>query len=336
MTLSIIVPVYNAEPYLAALLDSILLQDFGDYELLLVDDGSSDGSAGICREYAARDPRIRLFHQENRGVSTARNLGLDHVSPDTRYIYFCDADDTLCPGALSLLVDAMADESHDLAIAGFNWYNTDGTVKFEMNPAPIETLTPEETLVELIAPQKVGIYNGLWNKLFKATIIKKHGLKFDETIFYNEDCLFLAEYISRIKNNASYTTTAIYNYILRRSGALSSAMGGYSPKYLTHFQSITKIKEIVFKNISDRMIRRKMLTQYYSPFYVMHDMMVRNNCYNHTIHKYMKREIISNGALGVYIWTSLRRGHLKKRVKALMIFFIPRFYVLISKTISNR
>ena len=79
MTLSIIIPVYNTEKYLSACLDSILPQSFADFEVLLVDDGSTDGSGAICDRYAERDPRVRVFHKENGGVSSARNMGLENA-----------------------------------------------------------------------------------------------------------------------------------------------------------------------------------------------------------------------------------------------------------------
>ena len=90
-TISVIVPVYNAEKYLSRCMDSILVQTFTCFELLLVDDGSTDCSGRICDEYAKRDTRIRVIHKENGGVSSARNLGLDNAKGE--WICFCDSDD---------------------------------------------------------------------------------------------------------------------------------------------------------------------------------------------------------------------------------------------------
>lgn len=101
MSISIIVPVYNTEKYLSACLDSILTQSFTDFELLLVDDGSTDKSGEICDEYAQKDSRIRVFHKENGGVSSARNLGIEEAVGD--YLHFVDADDIVLSGAYEYL-----------------------------------------------------------------------------------------------------------------------------------------------------------------------------------------------------------------------------------------
>ena len=89
--ISVIVPVYNVEMFLRRCIDSILAQTFTDFELLLIDDGSKDKSGEICDEYATKDVRIRVFHKQNGGVSSARNVGLNHAIGE--YICFCDADD---------------------------------------------------------------------------------------------------------------------------------------------------------------------------------------------------------------------------------------------------
>ena len=99
--ISVIVPVYQAEALLPQCVESVLAQTFSDWELLLIDDGSRDGSPTLCDGYAARDPRIRVFHKPNGGVSTARNLGLEQATGP--YIAFLDADDTFEPAALETL-----------------------------------------------------------------------------------------------------------------------------------------------------------------------------------------------------------------------------------------
>ena len=101
--ISVIVPVYNAEKYLHRCIDSILSQTFTDFELLLIDDGSKDGSGAICDEYAAKDNRVRVFHKENGGVSSARNLGLDNACGE--WVTFVDADDYVRPSYLATYIE---------------------------------------------------------------------------------------------------------------------------------------------------------------------------------------------------------------------------------------
>ena len=100
-TISVIVPVYRVEKYIRRCVDSILAQSFRDYELILVDDGSPDYSGAICDEYATRDPRIRVIHKENGGLSSARNVGIDAASGE--YLFFMDSDDIIHPDTLRIL-----------------------------------------------------------------------------------------------------------------------------------------------------------------------------------------------------------------------------------------
>ena len=105
--LSIIVPVFNVRNYLSDCIDSIISQSYSDFECILIDDGSTDGSGAICDEYAKKDSRIRVFHKENGGVSSARNIGLDNASGE--WIYFVDSDDQILPGGLQTMVDWISD-----------------------------------------------------------------------------------------------------------------------------------------------------------------------------------------------------------------------------------
>ena len=116
-TVSIIVPVYNAVNTIGRCIESILNQEYSDFELLLVNDGSADGSGAICDAYADRDSRVRVFHQVNSGVSASRNLALDHAKGD--YLQFLDSDDWITPDATSSLVRAAETNRCDLVIADF-------------------------------------------------------------------------------------------------------------------------------------------------------------------------------------------------------------------------
>ena len=120
--ISVIVPVYNVEQYLPRCIDSILAQTFTDFELLLIDDGSKDKSGAICDAYARKDPRIRVFHKPNGGVSSARNMGLDNAKGE--WIAFVDSDDWVNEDFLANFVEI--DSGEDLLSQGFcspNWHN---------------------------------------------------------------------------------------------------------------------------------------------------------------------------------------------------------------------
>ena len=115
--ISVIVPVYNVEPYLRECIESILGQTYRDFELILVNDGSTDDSGTICDEYAAQDTRIRVLHQKNSGVSVARNVGLDSVQGE--YIAFVDSDDRVSKDYLAYLNDLIQIECADIACCDF-------------------------------------------------------------------------------------------------------------------------------------------------------------------------------------------------------------------------
>ena len=119
-TISIIVPVYNAEKYLHRCVDSILAQTFTDFELLLINDGSKDNSGKICDEYAAKDPRVRVFHKENGGVSSARNMGLDNAKGE--WVTFVDSDDWLVHNIYEKMLHKLVEENADLCLCDINMY----------------------------------------------------------------------------------------------------------------------------------------------------------------------------------------------------------------------
>lgn len=123
--ISVIVPVYNTEQYLPRCIESILSQSFTDFELLLIDDGSTDGSGKICDAYAEKDNRIRVFHKENGGVSSARNMGLDEAKGE--WVYFVDSDDELLHDGLQVLFDNTNKEV-DVVLAGFEEVSEEGVI----------------------------------------------------------------------------------------------------------------------------------------------------------------------------------------------------------------
>ena len=117
--ISIIVPVYNVEPYLRKCLDSILDQTYRDLEILIIDDGSTDGSGAICDEYAGKDDRIKVFHTENNGLSAARNLGLSKAQG--KFVGFVDSDDWIEPDMFGVMHTRLNKSGADMCVSGF-WH----------------------------------------------------------------------------------------------------------------------------------------------------------------------------------------------------------------------
>jgi glycosyltransferase involved in cell wall biosynthesis len=242
-TLSIIVPVYNVEKYLHRCLDSILSQSFRDYELILVDDGSSDQSGKICDEYAARDERIRAFHQLNSGVSSARNLGLDYAKGE--WIYFVDADDEVLPGGIdSMLAATNGSES---VLASFESCNRKGERLYQTTIGKDVIMSKEDSIRALYGESKtlMGMWGWLWVRLFRNDIIKKYNLRFDTNISYNEDGLFIAEYICRINTPIYYVDSLVYRYYETDTSVMESTKRYFNPKVLTSFASFVRMYQCI-------------------------------------------------------------------------------------------
>lgn len=187
--ISVIVPIYNSEAYLDRCIQSVLEQTCNDFELLLIDDGSTDSSGTICDAYAAKDSRVRVFHKENGGVSSARNLGLDHAQGE--YITFCDADDYV--GTEWLAAYAGAIEDVDLAIQGYYSIDGDKTIEKKIQSCCGNTIATKRQLITDLFTQEVYYY--LWVKLFRRDLIETHHIRFDEQSILGEDTQFISKYL---------------------------------------------------------------------------------------------------------------------------------------------
>lgn len=239
-TVSIIVPVYNAESSIARCVDSILSQQFTDFELLLVDDGSRDGSGAICDGYAAADSRVRVIHKENTGVSDTRNLGIAQARGT--YLQFLDSDDWITPDATKLLVQTAEAHSCDLVISDF--YRVVGErVSRKGDIDEDRTLTREEYAAHMMEQPADFYYGVLWNKLYRRDIVADHGLRMDPDISWCEDFLFNLEYIRHAER--FYALQVPIYYYVKTKGSLAS-------------QSLSITKTIRMK---------LMLFEYYNQFY---------------------------------------------------------------------
>ena len=193
--ISVIVPVYNSEKYLHRCIDSILSQTHTDFELLLINDGSTDNSGIICDEYAAKDSRIRVFHKSNGGVSSARNLGLDHAKG--KYISFVDSDDETYPNYLSVLFQNI--NKCDLSYIGILKYDVALQKTGEWTHFEEQIIRIDQTDEELIVKNNLLEVGYPYGKLFHQKIIETYNIRFDERISYQEDLIFTLQYISKCK-----------------------------------------------------------------------------------------------------------------------------------------
>ena len=247
--ISIIVPVYNAEKYIQRCLDSLQQQTLQNIEMVIVDDGSTDGSGAICDEYARRDSRVRVFHKTNGGVSSARNLGLDQAQGE--FVCFVDADDVVLADALSILVKGMKNGA-DLSIGGYEVYDECDNRTFSVRERLTEHISVRECMVQMYYPKYYYYQGYLWNKLFRREIIQADSLRFDESIFFNEDRLFVVQYLCCCKSVVSFSTEPVYKYYDRVSGAMASLKKNFNPKFVTDFKAYVKMLDCIKKNYQDR------------------------------------------------------------------------------------
>lgn len=204
--ISIIVPVFNVENYLHRCIDSILIQTFKDFELLLIDDGSTDKSGKICDEYAFKDNRVKVFHKRNGGVSSARNVGLNNAVG--KWVTFCDSDDYVYE---NFLCDFLSQpHTVDLLSQGYLERRNDVlTEKYEKDGIYVGARL-NRFILDMYKSTQLGF---LWCKAFKLDIIKSHNLLFNESIRHMEDLDYIIRYcyyVNKVSNSSK--CNYVYSY----------------------------------------------------------------------------------------------------------------------------
>lgn len=292
--ISIIIPVYNTEAYLQKCLDSIASQSYEDWECILVDDGSNDGSPSICDEYVKNDNRFKVVHKDNEGVSTSRNVGLENATGD--WIYFCDSDDKL-HDAESLTNLLKLANNADLAVGSYialDDNDKDVTDTLESIKTFVGLLSGKEYMSEHMEPKlHIGYIGFLWNKLFRRDIIKKNKLRFDPDIKYAEDLLFITQYVCSpdchkiaINNNLK-----IYEYYQHSSSAMANIRKHYNPAFFTDFIAYERIMDIIHNYFHDHVLDVSMKRQFCIQGLLHLDMMENSQYSNFSQREYIKSKI---------------------------------------------
>ncbi len=234
---SIIVPVYKAEKYLHRCVDSILAQTFTDFELLLVDDGSPDRSGDICDQYAAADPRVRVFHKPNGGVGSARNLGLDNTCGE--WITFVDADD-FCETTYLENFSPYGSIENELIIQGYKTFVNDNILagkNFE------QKLYNKGSIVEGLIENDLLTFGAPYCKLFKKKIIQKYNIEFSTKYSYGEDTYFFFDYLTHV-HHMSMVDGCGYLYQCNNSESLSMKNHDFNDLLLFADESLNLLRLI--------------------------------------------------------------------------------------------
>lgn len=236
MNISIIVPVYNVEKYLNRCLDSIINQSFNDFELILINDGSTDKSGIICDKYAQIDKRVRVIHKKNEGVSLTRNLGISIAKGD--YITFIDSDDWIEQDFLKKAIEYIKENNVSILITGFVFENNKKIFNI-FNGKKDEIILNNEIKKEFLKQNKFSWT--VYDKFFKKEIIKKY--KFDSRFKIGEDMLFCWQMFKNIEK-IGYLPLYKYHYDISASQTMTS---DFSLKW---FDGI-KVKKMIYKDVKN-------------------------------------------------------------------------------------
>lgn len=248
---SVIVPVYNAQKYLDACLDSLLSQSYDQLEVILVNDGSRDGSLALCLERAELDKRIIVLDQQNAGPGAARNAGLDVAQGE--YVLFSDSDDIVLPGAVESLVEAM-DDMQDVVIALFELC-TDGKRASVRGLIKEDILLNRQEFLERLSRWPGAYYySALWNKLYRHEIIRQNHIRFHTDVIWGEDCLFNMEYDCHVQK-ARCINRAVYRY--------NRKMSGLSWNSLFQIRKGIRIKRTIYRALKQIYIQEGQYKKYY-------------------------------------------------------------------------
>lgn len=266
---SLIVPVYNAVKYLSRCVDSILNQNYTDFELILVNDGSTDGSLAICEDFERRDSRVFVINEDNQGVSSARNHGIKVAKGD--YICFVDADDYVSPSYLDQLVSpALLNDRIDLVLQGRIKCEREKQILVAPDRDDVYYLSKDSGFFDDVSLFR---FCAVFSKLFKRNIIQNHEISFSKTLNHGEDFDFLANYL--IYCDGVQVSTCTNYYYMINDGSLSDRRSRFENEYpcLSHLSvSLTKLSQCYKNHALDKQVREflayytaRVLTSVYEP-----------------------------------------------------------------------
>lgn len=287
---SVIIPVYNVGKHLRRCLDSIIKQRYPNYEIILVDDGSTDESGKICDEYALHNNKIRVFHQENRGVSEARNKGLNVAKG--KYIVFVDSDDEVTENYLWNMM--RIDESVDIVISGVrNIVNMLTHHQLQYETKKITNLQTEDIL-NMSSDKSL---NFIYAKRFKKSLIQKHHIQFNPTINLGEDTLFVAEY-SLYSNTIQYISNVDYYYYYKYETVTLSSI---DEKYV---EKLDMVNEVIANTLEEKYYGIKDSVEWnnrcFSVYHYMIFFVLQNSQYTYREKNSMLSEILKRKKFKVY------------------------------------
>lgn len=257
---SIVIPVHNSEKYLSECLFGFVQQTYQNIEVILVDDGSTDKSGEICEQYCRDNNNFHYIRQESCGVSTARNVGL--AKAKGKYVVFSDSDDLVKENYIETLAENM--NGYDMAVCGYYKVNsTFDVIESSVHGERTASEIPLNMLLEIIFDSQICGYQGfVWNKIFRMDLIRENHLEFDPEIRYNEDRLFVVEYLMNCKK-IFYGNEPLYIYVQHPESAMGKINKGYTHFMLSEIDAYDKMLNLVVK-YADDVYGFALLDEYYA------------------------------------------------------------------------
>jgi len=212
--ISVIVPVYNTGDVLEATIKSVICQTFNDFELILVDDGSTDGSGRICDEFAEKDPRIKVVHKSNGGICQARNVGIELSK--SKYITFCDHDDFYSPFILEKEYDTITRENVDIVVAGKTVIQGNKKTTYGLSGL----YTKKDIQGNLLLLLESNVINNVWNILYRRDIVGN--IRFDESLKFGQEDYKFNYCLLRSVNSIFFIKDPLYTHVVRKGLSTSS------------------------------------------------------------------------------------------------------------------
>lgn len=261
---SIVAPAYNIEKYLKAFVDSVLSQTYSNWELILVDDGSTDSCGSVCDDYAQKDSRISVIHQANGGLSNARNVGIKQSKGE--WILISDPDDMLLPDGIASMVECIREDIDLISASYFRYVN--GVLSVEKK-ASVTTVMPLRQYIEEIgiSPRSHSLDRYVWNKMYKSSIIKNNSIFFDEDLRLFEDVCYVYRYLAVCKQGVMCSSKPFYSYFRRTEGTAMMNRNNYREKTLdwlkAYIRSYHTVKGMNVPGIVKKRIKKEVFDVYH-------------------------------------------------------------------------
>lgn len=317
--ISIVIPVYNVEKYLRECLESVINQKYKRLEVLIVNDGSKDKSGQICDEYALKDSRVKVFHNENFGVSYARNFGLNKVTGD--YVVFVDSDDIIFPSFVDYMLYLVNNTGAEFCMTK----NVSNTKNADvLDDKSFTVLSPEEATCTLLYPE---IPIGCWNKIYKVSLLRDNGITFPTNFFMGEGLNFITT-VSQMANKVGLGYGKVYYY---RQDNLDSATTSFNIHKIDNaFKAIYNIR----KNLVLRTPKVKKALDFHlwwTNFYALQSIYRANQVKKHKDEITLYSSNLSFGALSML---SVKVSFLMK-LKIILMWVSPLWVLNIKYYLKN-